>query len=62
MTEFDDFADDLMDDAWDSLSDCDDMELMLVPEEVEHAGNEAIDNFIHKEVMRNMDKDVYNEG
>lgn len=60
MSYFDDFSDDLLDEGMDDFADDDFSDLMLVPNEVEEAGYEAVDNFIHNEVMKSMEKDVYN--
>ena len=62
MSYFTEVTDDLVE-SWDSDS-CsdfdDDMDLIYVPDFIEVSGSEAVDNFIHNKVMKNMDKGVYN--
>lgn len=62
MTEFAEVNEDLVD-SWGGFSDCDDdLDVFLVPEDVECEGAEAVDEFLHRKALRNMSKNVYDRG
>lgn len=61
MTDFVEMADDIVD-SWEDTTEFDDIELLMVPDGVMEAGNDAVDDFIHQEFVKKMSGNRYNRG